>query len=202
MTLALWIFASYLLGAVPTSFIVGKLFAGEDLRELGSKNLGATNVLRVFGLKYAIPVGLVDITKGYLPVAVFAPRAGSEPWIPITLGAAAVFGHVFSIFVKFRGGKGVATASGAVLALAPTALAVSIVVWVVTLLLTGYVSVASMAGAMVFPAAAWFLVPGDTYTFWVGLALAAFIVFTHRSNLRRLALGTENRFGKGRLGTS
>jgi glycerol-3-phosphate acyltransferase PlsY len=202
MTLALWIAASYLLGAIPTSYLVGRTFANKDLRELGSKNLGATNVYRVLGLKYAIPVGLVDVAKGVVPVAVFAPNAGSAPWLPITLGAVAVFGHVFSIFVSFRGGKGVATASGAVLALAPTALAVSAAVWVIVLAVTGYVSVASILGALVFPLAAWFAVPEDVYTFGVGLVLAAFIVFTHRTNIRRLALGTEHRFGKWRRETS
>lgn len=182
--------------------MVGRSFASKDLREFGSYNLGATNVYRMLGLKYAIPVGIVDVAKGVVPVAVFAPHAGSRPWIPITLGAAAVFGHVFSVFLRFRGGKGVATASGAVLALAPTALAVSLVVWTVALTLTGYMSVASILGAVVFPVAAWFAVPDDVYTFGVGLVLAAFIVFTHRTNIRRLALGTEHRFGRGRHRTS
>jgi glycerol-3-phosphate acyltransferase PlsY len=96
----------------------------------------------------------------------------------------------------------VATASGAVLALAPTALAVSLVVWVVVVALTGYVSVASVLSALVFPVAVWFSMPEDVYTFGAGLVLAAFIVFTHRTNIRRLALGIENRFGEGRRGTS
>jgi len=202
VVLALWTLGSYLLGSIPTSYIVGRWFARKDLREFGSKNLGATNVYRVLGLKYAIPVGIVDVAKGVVPVAVFAPHVGSGPWVPVTLGAAAVFGHVFSVFLRFRGGKGVATASGAVLALAPAALAVSLVVWVVALTLTGYVSVASILGALVFPVAAWFAVPEDVYTVGVGLVLAAFITFTHRTNIRRLALGTENRFGEWRRRTS
>jgi glycerol-3-phosphate acyltransferase PlsY len=200
--LAFWIFASYLLGSTPTSYIVGRTFASKDLRELGSKNLGATNVYRVLGLKYAVPVAIVDITKGIIPVSFFAPLAGPEPWIPITLGSVAVFGHVFSVFVRFRGGKGVATASGAVLALAPAVFVVSLVVWVVAVALTGYVSVASILGALVFPVAAWFVLPDEAYTFGVGLILAVFIVFTHRPNIRRLALGTEHRFGKRRVGAS
>jgi glycerol-3-phosphate acyltransferase PlsY len=202
VNLVFWIFTSYLIGSIPTSYIVGRIFASKDLRKLGSKNLGATNVYRVLGLKYAIPVGLVDITKGVIPVSVFARYVDSEPWIPITLGSVAVFGHVFSVFVRFRGGKGVATASGAVLALAPTAFAVSLAVWIVAVTFTGYVSVASILGALVFPVAAWFALPDDVYTFGVGLILAAFIIFTHRTNIRRLAMGTEHRFGKWRGGAS
>ncbi len=202
MGLVFWILASYVLGSTPTSYIVGQTFASKDLRELGSKNLGATNVYRVLGLKYAIPVGLIDVAKGVIPVTLFARYAGSEPWIPITLGAVAVFGHVFSVFVRFRGGKGVATASGAVVALAPTAFLVSLVVWIVAVKLTGYVSVGSILAALVFPAAAWFAAPDDVYTFGVGLVLAVFILFTHRTNVRRLALGTEHRFGRWRIGAS
>ena len=202
MLFAFGILGSYLLGSVPTSYVVGRWIAGKDLRQHGSKNLGATNVYRVLGLQYAIPVAIVDVAKGVVPVALFAPHVGSGPWVPVTLGAAAVFGHVFSAFLKFRGGKGVATASGAVLALAPTALAVSLVVWVAVVTLTGYVSVASVLGALVFPVAVWFAMPEDMYMFGAGLVLAAFIVFTHRTNIRRLALGVENRFGEGRRGTS
>ncbi len=202
MLFALGALGSYLLGSVPTSYIVGRWIAGKDLRQHGSKNLGATNVYRVLGLKYAIPVALVDVTKGVVAVTVIAPQVSAEPWVPIAFATAAVLGHVFPVFLKFRGGKGVATAGGAVLVLAPTALAVSLVVWVVALTLTGYMSVASVLGALVFPVAVWFVMPEDSYAVAVGLALAAFIVFTHRTNIRRLALGIENRFGEGRRGTS
>ncbi len=202
MLFALGALGSYLLGSVPTSYIVGRWIAGKDLRQHGSKNLGATNVYRVLGLKYAIPVALVDVTKGVVAVTVIAPQVSAEPWVPIAFATAAVLGHVFPVFLKFRGGKGVATAGGAVLVLAPTALAVSLVVWVVALTLTGYMSVASVLGALVFPVAVWFVMPEDSYAVAVGLALAAFIVFTHRTNIRRLALGIENRFGEGRGGTS
>ena len=202
MIFALGALGSYLLGSVPTSYIVGRWIAGKDLRQHGSKNLGATNVYRVLGLKYAIPVALVDVTKGVVAVTVIAPQVSAEPWVPIAFATAAVLGHVFPVFLKFRGGKGVATAGGAVLVLAPTALAVSLVVWVVALTLTGYMSVASVLGALVFPVAVWFVMPEDSYAVAVGLALAAFIVFTHRTNIRRLALGIENRFGEGRRGTS
>jgi glycerol-3-phosphate acyltransferase PlsY len=190
-----WILASYLLGAVPTSYLAARLFAGINLSEHGSQNLGATNLYRVLGWKYAIPVGLFDIAKGAIPVAVFGPLAGTEPWIPVLLGVAAVVGHVYSAFVRFRGGKGVATAAGAVLALAPAALGISTIVWIVVLAATGYVSLASMLGAIAFPLAVRFTNPGDHYSFGVGVALAAFILVTHRSNIHRLVAGQENRFG-------
>jgi len=201
VNLWLWILASYLLGAVPTSYLAARLFAGLNLSEHGSKNLGATNLYRVLGWKYAIPVGLFDVAKGAIPAAVFAPLAGPDSWIPVLLGVAAVIGHVYSVFVKFRGGKGVATAAGAVLALAPAALGISVIVWLVVLAATGYVSLASMLGAIAFPLAVRITNPSDHYVFGVGVALAAFIVMTHRSNIQRLAAGQENRFGnRGRAG--
>jgi len=195
MTLALWILAAYAMGSIPTSYLAGRI-AGVDLRQQGSKNLGATNVYRVLGWKYAVPTGLVDVAKGAIPVALFAPRAGSESWIPMLIGVAAVLGHVFSIFLKFRGGKGVATAAGAVLALAPAALGVSALVWIGVLLVSGYVSLASILGALAFPVAVRLTDPEDSYALGIGLALVLFIIFTHRSNIRRLATGTENRFGR------
>ncbi len=198
MTVSLWILASYLLGAIPTSLLAARFGAGMDLREHGSKNLGATNVYRVLGWKYAIPVGLFDVAKGTVPVAVFGPLAGGGTWVPVALGVAAVVGHVYSVFVKFRGGKGVATAAGAVLALAPIALGLSAIVWVLVLAVTGYVSAASMLGAVAFPIAVRFTNPEDSYTFGVGIALAVFILATHRSNVHRLITGQENRFGRRR----
>jgi len=146
--------------------------------------------------QFIAPTGLVDLAKGAIPVALFAPHAGSEPWIPMLIGVGAVLGHVFSIFLKFRGGKGVATAAGAVFALAPAALGVSALVWVVVLLVSGYVSLASILGALAFPLAVRLTQPEDGYAFGIGLALVLFIIFTHRSNIRRLAAGSENRFGR------
>jgi glycerol-3-phosphate acyltransferase PlsY len=196
MTLALWLFAAYFTGSIPSSYIAGRI-AGVDLRQHGSKNLGATNVYRVLGWRYAIPVGLVDVAKGAIPVAVYAPHGGEHPWLPMTMGLAAVLGHVFSVFMRFRGGKGVATAAGAVLGLAPVALGLSAMVWLAVLAASGYVSLASMLGAVAFPVGAWLTAPNDGYTLVVGVALALFIVVTHRSNIRRLAAGTENRFRRG-----
>lgn len=195
MTLALWLLAAYFLGAIPTSYLVARWFGGIDLRQHGSKNLGATNLYRTMGWRYAVPAGLFDVAKGAIPVVAFAPRAGSQEWVPIALGVAAIIGHVFSVFVRFRGGKGVATAAGAVLGLAPLPLAVSAAVWLTLVWATGYVSVASMSGAAAFPLAVWLLQPGDTYVLAAGVLLATFIVFTHRTNIRRLLEGREARFG-------
>lgn len=194
MRLALGLLAAYLLGSIPTSFWVGRAVAGIDLREHGSKSLGATNLFRVLGWKYAIPVGMFDILKGALPVLVIAPAVGNAPWVPVLLGATAVLGHVYSVFAGFRGGKGVATAAGTVAALAPLALLASAVVWTVVVWVSGYVSLGSILGAVTFPVAAWLLQPGDRYTVAAGVILAGFIVFTHRGNIRRLLQGTEARF--------
>ena len=195
MTLALWIVGAYFAGSLPTSYLAGRL-AGVDLRQQGSKNLGATNVYRVLGWTYAVPVALVDVAKGAVPVFFAARWAGDAGWIPLLVGLAAVMGHVFSVFLRFKGGKGVATAAGAVLAMAPGALGISALVWLAVLLATGYVSLASMLGALAFPIAVCVLQPADIYTFWTGVGLVVFIFYTHRTNIGRLLAGTENRFGR------
>jgi len=192
----LWILAAYLLGATPTSYLAGKLGRGIDLREHGSKNLGATNVYRILGWKYAIPVALFDIAKGAIPVLLFPRWAGAEqrPWLPVVLGGAAVLGHMFSPYVRFKGGKGVATAAGLFLALAPFALLLAIPVWALCLWLTGYVSLSSIIAALSVPAWVWLTGPESPYVFWASVALAALIVFAHRRNIARLLSGTESRF--------
>jgi glycerol-3-phosphate acyltransferase PlsY len=197
MTVPIWLVIGYLAGSIPTSFLAGRL-AGVDLRQHGSKNLGATNVYRVLGWRYAIPVGIVDVAKGAVPVVFAARQTSVQEWFPLLVGCAAVAGHVFSFFLKFRGGKGVATAAGVVLALAPGALGVTAIVWVLVLKTTGFVSLASMLGAITFPVAVFLLMPDATHVFWAGVALCVFIVFTHRANVGRLVAGTENRFGKRR----
>jgi glycerol-3-phosphate acyltransferase PlsY len=196
-TAALWLLASYLVGAIPTSYIAGRLFRGIDLREHGSKNLGATNLYRVLGWRYAIPVGLFDIAKGVAPVLLFAPRVSGSQLFALACGIAAILGHVFSVFVRFRGGKGVATAAGVMLALTPLALGVAALVWVILVALTGYVSLASIAAAAVFPAAVYFLeYPERPEILWLDVLVAAAIIWLHRANIRRLLNGTESRFGR------
>ena len=193
MSITLWIVASYLLGATPTSYIAGRLGRGIDLREHGSKNLGATNVYRILGWVYAIPVAIIDVAKGVIPVALFGHWAHGPAWLPVTLGGAAVLGHMFSPYVRFKGGKGVATAAGVFLALAPWAFAIALPFWGLSLWLTGYVSLSSIAAALTFPL--WVrLTVGGGATFWTSVVLALLIVVAHRANIRRLVAGTENRF--------
>jgi glycerol-3-phosphate acyltransferase PlsY len=190
----LWIAAAYLVGGIPTSYLAGKLGRGIDLRAHGSESLGATNAYRVLGWKYALPVGLFDVAKGAVPVALLEGWSNGPAWLPVVVGTAAVAGHVFSPYVGFKGGKGVATAAGVFLALAPLAIAVSIGIWCGVLWLSGYVSVASLAAVGLFPVWARLTRPDDPYMFWASVVLALLIVVAHRSNIRRLGAGTESRF--------
>ncbi len=192
-----WFLAAYFLGAIPTSYLVGRLVRGEDLRRLGSGNLGATNLFRVLGWRYAVPVALFDMAKGAVPVLVFAPLAGAGEFTPLLLGATAMLGHVFSVFVGFRGGKGVATGAGVVLGLAPWAFLGALAIWAVLVRATGYVSLGSIAAAIALPPLVWVLHPDRRDLTWLFVALAALVVVTHRANLRRLLAGTESRFGRG-----
>ena len=188
--------ASYLLGAIPTSYLAGRAFKGIDLREHGSKNLGATNVYRVLGWKFAVPVAIVDILKGTLPVVAFAPRVSDSALVAMLVGAMAVVGHVFSVFVGGKGGKGVATSAGVMLGLAPAAVGICMLIWLVLVRTTGYVSLGSMLGAVALPIGVYLLHPDRRELVLPSVALAALIVFLHRANIRRLLNGTENRFGR------
>jgi glycerol-3-phosphate acyltransferase PlsY len=199
---AAWLFASYLLGAIPTSHVVSRLFAKIDLRQHGSGNLGATNLYRVLGWKYAVPVALFDIAKGAIPVLVFAPQVSRSELFALACGVAAILGHVFSLFVGFKGGKGVATAAGVMLGLTPIALAIAAVVWGLVLLLTGYVSLGSITAASVLPVAVYLLEsPTSPELFWVVVLVAVGVIVLHRRNIQRLLNGTENRFGRRAAGT-
>jgi len=194
---AAWLLASYLLGSIPTSHLVSRNFAHIDLRQHGSGNLGATNLYRVLGWKYAVPVALFDIAKGAIPVLVFAPQVSSSELFALACGVAAIVGHVFSVFVSFKGGKGVATAAGVMLGLTPIALGLAATVWALVLLLTGYVSLASISAAAVLPLAVFLLEqPNDPELLWIDVLIAAGVIFLHRRNIERLLKGTENRFGR------
>jgi acyl phosphate:glycerol-3-phosphate acyltransferase len=201
-TAAIWLLASYLLGAIPTSYLVSRFIAGIDLRQQGSGNLGATNLYRVLGWKYAVPVALFDIAKGAIPVLVFARQTSDSQLFAMACGVAAIVGHVFSVFVGFKGGKGVATAAGVVLGLTPLALGAAALVWVALVLLTGYVSLGSIAAAAVLPVAVYLLEDSvRPEILWVDMAIAAGVILTHRRNIQRLLKGTENRFGRGAAST-
>jgi acyl phosphate:glycerol-3-phosphate acyltransferase len=198
-----WLLASYLLGAIPTSYLVSRVFAKIDLRKHGSGNLGATNLYRVLGWKYAIPVALFDIAKGAIPVLVFAPQVSDSELFALLCGVAAILGHVFSVFVRFKGGKGVATAAGVMLGLTPLALAAAAVVWGLVLLLTGYVSLASIAAAAVLPFAVYLMEnPRSPELLWIDALVAAGVILLHRRNIQRLLKGTENRFGRRAASTT
>jgi acyl phosphate:glycerol-3-phosphate acyltransferase len=202
LSAALGLLASYLLGAVPTSYLVSRAFAKIDLRQHGSGNLGATNLYRVLGWRYAVPVALFDIAKGAIPVLLFAPRVSDSEMYALACGVAAIVGHVFSLFVRFKGGKGVATAAGVMLGLTPLALAVVASVWGVVLRFTGYVSLASIAAAAVLPFAVYlFEHPTTPELLWFDALIAAGVIFLHRRNIERLLKGTENRFGRGAAST-
>jgi glycerol-3-phosphate acyltransferase PlsY len=202
-TAALWLLASYLLGAIPTSHLVSRVFARIDLREHGSGNLGATNLYRVLGWKYAIPVALFDIAKGAIPVLVFAPRVSDSELFALACGVAAILGHVFSVFVRFKGGKGVATAAGVMLGLTPLALGVAAVVWALVVFLTGYVSLGSIAAATVLPFAVYLLEnPKTPELLWIVALVAVSVILLHRRNIQRLLKGTESRFGRRRTAST
>ena len=191
-----WLILSYLVGAIPTSYLAGRIFRGIDLRKHGSGNLGATNLYRTLGWKYAVPVGLLDIAKGVVPVVLIAPLVSGSQRVAVACGVAAVIGHVYSVFVRFRGGKGVATAAGVMLGLAPVAIAALLVIWIAIVFATGYVSLGSIVAASLLPLAVWLLHPGTRALLPVIALVAAGIVWLHRANIRRLLAGTENRFGR------
>jgi glycerol-3-phosphate acyltransferase PlsY len=190
--------AAYVAGSTPTSHWVASSVYGVDLRKEGSGNLGATNIYRVLGWKAAAPVVVVDILKGWAPTALFpllAPSAAPE-WT-LGYGAAAVLGHVFSFWVGFHGGKGVATGAGVSLALAPFATLIALVVWAVVLFGTGYVSLGSILAAAALPTAMIFTPHrGGAAALVFAAALGLFVIWAHRSNVGRLVRGEERRFGR------
>ena len=189
---------SYLIGSIPSSFIMGRLLKGIDLREHGSGNLGAANTFRVLGFKAALPVLLFDVGKGFIAVEYFSRFGGQEIEYSLLAAFVVILGHNYSVFVRFSGGKGVGTAAGAFLALAPQALGMCFVLWVVTLLLTRIVSMASMVSAAFLP----FSVPIAHRTFGsdmhysveiLAFAVAVVVFVKHRPNMRRLREGSEKK---------
>jgi glycerol-3-phosphate acyltransferase PlsY len=194
MTIALLLLAAYLLGAFPSSYVVARTLRGIDLRQHGSGNLGATNAFRVLGWKAATPVFILDILKGWFPTYFFAKWDGSPDWRwALAYGAAAIVGHVFSVYVRFKGGKGVATGAGVFMALAPAAVLIGLVVWGTLLFLTGTVSIASITAAAVLPVAVW-LLGAPTIVLGLAIGLSAFVIYAHRANIKRLLRGEEPSF--------
>jgi glycerol-3-phosphate acyltransferase PlsY len=189
---------AYLVGSIPAAYVAGRL-GGVDLRQHGSGNLGATNVTRVLGWKVGLPVYLFDTLKGALPVLLLPPWFGvgdSRLWA-LGYGVAAIVGHVRPIFLLGRGGgKGVATAGGVFLALAPVPTLIGLAVFIATLTATGYVSLGSLLAAVALPVAL-FVTQGPRSPVTVASVLVGlFVWWTHRANIGRLRRGEESRFGR------
>lgn len=208
--------ASYLLGAVPTAVLISKRFFVFDIREKGSGNMGSTNAFRVLGWKWGIFVQVVDILKGYLAVVLIAhlmegqqlPFTNRTPFEDITVvrllaGASAVIGHIFSVFVKFKGGKGVNTAAGMLIGIAPVEVALAVAVFAVAVTLSGYISLGSILAAIMIPSAMairynYFNVNiyGYHTLVWFSIGVSLLVIYMHRTNIARLLSGTENKFEK------
>jgi glycerol-3-phosphate acyltransferase PlsY len=197
---------AYLLGSLMGALLVGRL-RGVDIRQLGSGNAGGTNALRTQGKAFALGVIVIDVLKGWLAAAwlpaASLPGVAPDPavahnWLTVACASAAVLGHVYPVWYDFRGGKGAATLVGVLAGVAPAMLVPVLLVWLATVMLTGYVGLATMLAAVAFPATqavlvAWLGHAYDDALLAFGLAMAAFVVYTHRSNLARMRAGTENR---------
>jgi acyl phosphate:glycerol-3-phosphate acyltransferase len=189
--------AAYLLGAVPFGYLLVRFKTGADVRSSGSGNIGATNVMRTSGKGVGILTLLLDIGKGYLAVWLASRLTEKDPLWMAAAALAVMAGHSYPVFLKFKGGKAVASFIGAFLCLAPLALAAAAVVFVATVIWTRYISLASIIGAATFPLAVWLITKPPIPVFLAALIGGAFIIYRHRSNIQRLHLGTENTFSVG-----
>lgn len=194
---------AYLIGSIPFGLLLAKT-KGVDIREQGSGNIGATNVLRCLGKPLGITCFTLDVLKGFLPAALFPMfgKIGADfPSIGILFGAAAILGHNFPVFLKFKGGKGVATSAGVLLGVAPLAVGLGILIWGIVFFVSGYVSLGSIVAAVAVAITGW--VRYDTITAIALTLLGALAVWRHRANIKRLLAGTENRFQrKSKVGKS
>lgn len=192
---------AYMIGSIPSAVWIGKIFYGIDVRELGSGNAGATNVVRVLGYKAGIPVMLFDVFKGWFAVQLVhlfphgAMTPGYQTWLMIVLAIAAVLGHIFPVFAGFKGGKGVGTLAGVGIALYPIALLIVLGIFIVTLVISRYVSLSSILAGISFPFIVIF-VTGQTHhgLMLLSIFIGFFIPTTHLKNIKRLIRGTENKF--------
>ncbi len=200
----IWIaVAAYLLGSIPVGYLLVRIFRRQDIRTVGSGNIGATNVLRSGGKGLGAATFVLDAFKGALAVLLAAQLASSVlPMLPprdveALAALCAVLGHMFPIWLRFRGGKGVATGFGVFLVAAPWAALAAITVFAIFLGLTRYVSLASILGAASFPVFAWFTVRGERPAFFIAVQIivALLIILKHHPNIRRLLAGNEHRFG-------
>lgn len=200
MSLVLALLASYLVGSIPFGLVLVRLVKGIDLRTVGSGNIGATNAMRAAGKPVGLAVFVLDFAKGWVAIWGFAGHvAGQEPlsWAATACGALSVLGHCFPVWLRFAGGKGVATGCGALVAMDPLIWVVGGAIWLVALGLGRMVSLASIAMGLAFPVAAWFLTARVEPT--VGAALLALLILVrHRSNIARIVAGTESKIGSKR----
>ena len=201
LNIIIGIIVSYLIGAIPFSYILGKLLKGIDIREYGSGNVGATNLIRSAGKLPGLIALLLDALKGFVVVifvAGFFYKPGALPSLPlfkIILGFAVVSGHIWTIFLKFKGGKGVATAIGLFIGLTPLAMAFGLCIWCLSALIFRYVSLSSIIMAICLPVIMFILHRPNEYILFACL-LGAFIIYKHRMNISRLIKGTEYKIGQ------
>jgi glycerol-3-phosphate acyltransferase PlsY len=204
LTLAVLLVGSYLLGSIPFGYLAGRL-VGIDIRQAGSGNVGATNVVRILGKRYGYPVFVLDVLKGFgaVKIAMLVAPGRSPAWnSPEIFGILAamfsVLGHLYPPWLKFKGGKGVATSAGALLALTPAATLIGVFIWIVVFWLTRYVSFASITAAVVLPIVILVVNSQDQNKgkplVYSCACVAAVVIWRHRSNLSRLIRGTEPRF--------
>jgi len=201
-TIIIAVILAYLIGSIPTAVWIGRLFYGIDIRTQGSGNAGATNTIRVLGIKAGIPVLLVDVFKGWFAVFIAhflyveVERFPDLTEFQIMLAIAAVVGHVFPVYVGFKGGKGIATLLGIGLALYPEAASIAVGIFTLTLILTKYVSLGSIVATVTFPVVEIFILGHDEFISLVILSIfvAVFVPFTHRKNILRLIRGEESKF--------
>jgi acyl phosphate:glycerol-3-phosphate acyltransferase len=204
VTLAVLLVGSYLLGSIPFGYLAGRL-VGIDIRKAGSGNVGATNVVRVLGKVYGYPVFALDFLKGFGAVKIAMliapgrpPEWNSPEMFGILAAMSGVLGHLYPPWLEFKGGKGVATSAGALLALAPVATLIGVAIWILVFCLTGYVSLASITAAVVLPIVillvSWQHRNNGKPLVYSSVCVAAVVIWRHRSNLSRLMRGTEPRF--------
>src|SRR5665213_418101 len=217
MNLVFVIIASYLIGSIPFGVIISKRFRGFDIRTKGSGNIGSTNAFRVLGWKLGLAVQILDLAKGLgvilLATAFFngLPFHNATPFQDITVfrlmaGCSAVLGHVFTIFAGFRGGKGISTAAGMLLGIAPVELAVAVGIFLLVVFFSGYVSLASIIAAITLPTTMFLRenafgvqITGYNTTIFFAIGLSSFLIYTHRANIKRLLAKREHRFEGLRL---
>jgi glycerol-3-phosphate acyltransferase PlsY len=200
MEFALWLVAAYLIGSIPFGVVVARVMGGSDPRSEGSGNIGATNVARTLGKKAGLITLGCDAAKGYLP-ALAAVSYLDTPWGPPMVGLAAFLGHLFPLYLKFKGGKGIATGAGVFLAVSPLVLFFAMVVFVATVWWSRFVGLGSVAAVIVLPVAS--ILTGQPGPF-IALALAICLlsVWKHRLNLRKILKGTESKLGESLPGVS